>query len=174
MKYIKEYNEYVDPFNEEDWDEVEPDGTFLTWLKHDYPDESKWKHIVRIIYHKQDLTDLIGIDKLINLEYLNCHNNQLTELDLSKNIKLNELSCNNNQLIELDLSKNINLEYLFCFHNQLTELDISNSISLIKLLCDNNQLKELDVSNNIKLKYENLHYDDNPWNENNYTRIIFK
>jgi len=24
MKYIKEYNEYVDPFDEDDWDEVEP------------------------------------------------------------------------------------------------------------------------------------------------------
>jgi len=23
MKYIKEYNEYIDPFNEEDWNEVE-------------------------------------------------------------------------------------------------------------------------------------------------------
>jgi len=29
MKYIKEYNEYVDPFGEDDWDEVEPDIHFL-------------------------------------------------------------------------------------------------------------------------------------------------
>jgi len=36
MKHIKEYNEYVDPFDEEDWDEVEPDGSFLSWLKIKY------------------------------------------------------------------------------------------------------------------------------------------
>ena len=24
MKHIKEYNEYIDPFKEDDWDEVEP------------------------------------------------------------------------------------------------------------------------------------------------------
>jgi len=27
-----EYNK-VDPFNEDDWDEVEPDNTFLAWIK---------------------------------------------------------------------------------------------------------------------------------------------
>jgi len=63
MKYIKEYNEYVDPFDEEDWDEVEPDGTFLIWLKIKYPDESKWKDIKSINCSNQNLTDLIGIEK---------------------------------------------------------------------------------------------------------------
>ena len=112
MKYIKEYNEYVDPFGEDDWDEVEPiepDGKFLTWLKIKYPDENKWKDIKDIYCGKQNLTDLIGIDKLINLEILDCYNNQLTELDLSKNIKLEYLYCHNNKLTELDITKNIKL-----------------------------------------------------------------
>ena len=47
MKYIKEYNEYVDPFNEEDWDEVEI-GSFLTLLKNHYPDKDTWKDIKEI------------------------------------------------------------------------------------------------------------------------------
>ena len=128
MKYIKEYNEYVDPFNEDDWDEVEP--KFLVWLKINYPDESKWKDITRIDCSNQKLTDLIGIDKLINLDILNCSTNQLTELDLSKNIKLIELFCDNNQLIELDLTKNIELKTLYCFNNQIIELDISKNIKL--------------------------------------------
>jgi len=44
MKYLKLYENYkeIDPFDEEDWDEVEPDGSFLYWLKENYPDESKW------------------------------------------------------------------------------------------------------------------------------------
>jgi len=138
MKYIKEYNEFdIDPFNEDDWDEVEPiepDGTFLTWLKNKYPDKSKWKNIVRIICHKQDLTDLIGIEKLTNLRELYCEYNQLKELDISKNIKL---------------------EYLFCHHNQLTKLDLSNNIELKYLSC--NHLTELDLSKNIKLTKSNIH-----------------
>ena len=89
MKHIKEYNEFdIDPFNEDDWDEVEPDGSFLTWLKSNYPDESKWKNKKSIDCGNQNLTDLIGIEKLINLRDLSCYNNQLIELDLSKNNKL--------------------------------------------------------------------------------------
>ena len=73
MKYIKEYNEYVDPFDEDDWDEVEPiepDGTFLTWLKIKYPDKNKWKYIKYINCRRQNLNDLIGIEKLINLNFV--------------------------------------------------------------------------------------------------------
>ena len=95
MKHIKEYNEYVDPFDEDDWDEVEPiepDGTFLTWLKIKYPDESKWKDITRINCRRRKLTDLIGIEKLINLKHLYCEYNQLTELDVTKNINLRYLN----------------------------------------------------------------------------------
>jgi hypothetical protein len=43
MKYIKLYEgfkEDIDIFNEEDWDEIEPDKTFLYWLKQEYPDEN--------------------------------------------------------------------------------------------------------------------------------------
>ena len=102
-------NEYIDPFNEEDWDEVEPDGKFLTWLKSKYSDESKWKNIKEIICGGQELTDLIGIDKLINLTDLHCTNNQLKELDINKNINLETLDCYNNQLINLDTGKNVKL-----------------------------------------------------------------
>jgi len=134
MKYIKEYNEYdIDPFNEEDWDEVEPDRAFLTWLKVKYPDESKWKNIISIECNNKNLTDLIGIDKLINLEELYCYHNQLTKLDVTKNRKLKSLSCHHNQLTELDLSKNRKLKSLSCHHNQLTELDLSKNTNLIYL-----------------------------------------
>jgi len=150
MKYIKEYNEYIDPFNEDDWDEVEI-GSFLTWLKSKYSDESKWKYITKIDCHYNNLTDLIGIDKLINLKYLFCGYNQLTKLDLSMNIKLEYLSCHHNQLTKLDLSKNVKLRVLYCHYNQLTELDLSNNINLRFLDCHYNQLTELDVSKNIKL-----------------------
>ena len=159
MKHIKEYNEYIDPFKEDDWDEVEPiepDGTFLTWLKNKYPDESKWKDITVIDCKTQKLTNLIGIEKLINLEYLFCQHNQLTELDLSKNIKLEYLSCHDNQLTQLYLSKNIKLRYLSCNNNQLIELHLNKNVNLRWLYCYNNQLTELDLSNNTKLRYKSI------------------
>ena len=142
MKHIKEYNEFdIDPFNEDDWDELEI-GSFLTWLKHDYPDESKWKDIKSIYGSNSNLTDLIGIEKLINLTYLHCHNNELKELDISKNINLIGLYCGSNQLRKLDLSNNIKLIDLYCGYNQLRKLDVSNNIKLIDLYCHHNQLKE--------------------------------
>jgi len=38
MKYIKEYNKYIDPYQEEDW-EAEEEPEFITWLKRKYPDK---------------------------------------------------------------------------------------------------------------------------------------
>ena len=61
---------------------------------------------------------------------------------------LTELYCRNNELKNLDLSKNKFLEVLYCDNNQLTTLDITNNTSLLRLWCWRNQLKNLDVSNN--------------------------
>ena len=151
MKYIKEYNKFdIDPFNQEDWNELETDGTFLIWLKNKYPDKSKWKDIESINCYSQKLTDLIGIEKLIKLTFLDCSTNQLRELDISKNINLNRLYCYNNELTELDIIKNIKLTHLYCNYNQLTDLDVTKNINLDTLYCNNNQLIELNL--NIKLR----------------------
>jgi len=150
MEYIKEYNKLdIDPFNEEDWNELETDGTFLIWLKNKYPDKSKWKDIESINCYSQKLTDLIGIEKLINLKILFCNFNKISKLDITKNINLKELYCNHNQLRELDTSKN--LKYLYCDHNQLTELDLTKNIKLIHLHCHYNQLRELNINKNVNL-----------------------
>ena len=45
-----------------------------------------------------NLTSLSGIEYFTNLEWLDCENNSLTELDLSYNITLNQLYCSKNQL----------------------------------------------------------------------------
>ena len=57
MKHI-EYNKLdIDPFNEDDWDEVEPQNQmeYFSWLKINYPDESKWKDIKSINCHNNNL-----------------------------------------------------------------------------------------------------------------------
>lgn len=92
------------------------------------------------------ISSLKGVEIFKNLQSLNCSNNVLTELDLSKNVALEYLDCSNNKLTYLDVSKNMNLETLYCSDNQLASLDISlNKKITTNFSCYNNQ-KEVTVS----------------------------
>jgi len=97
------------------------------------------------------ISNFTGIQDFVALTSLNCSNNQLKTLDVSKNIALTSLDCFYNQITSLDLSQNIVLTNLICTYNRLTTLDVSLNISLTSLACDSNQLKSLDISNNIAL-----------------------
>ena len=99
----------------------------------------------------QTITDLKGIEHFTALTELSCYNNQLTELDVSKNTALTDLWCDNNQLTALDLSANTALTKLWCANNQLTALDVSTNTALTQLSCYRNQLSTFDVSNNTAL-----------------------
>ena len=61
---------------------------------------------------------------------LDCSDNELTSLDVSKNTNyLEEVKCSNNQLTSLNVSDS-SVVRLFCDHNQLTALDLSKAASL--------------------------------------------
>ena len=98
------------------------------------------------------ISDLSGIEYFTNLSKLDCYNNLLTTLDISKNTSLIDLNCDNNQLTSLDVSNLKLLESLYCNNNQLTSLDISNNKVLTGLQCMNNQITSIDISNNKELK----------------------
>lgn len=85
------------------------------------------------------IKDLTGIELFPNLEKLDCKNNNLTRLDVSKNTKLTKLYCEFNQLTGLDLSKNTALTELNCQVNQLTSLDLSKNTALDTLDCSGNK-----------------------------------
>lgn len=106
-----------------------------------------------------NIKDLTGIELFPNLEKLDCKNNNLTRLDVSKNTKLTKLYCEFNQLTGLDLSKNTALTELNCQVNQLTSLDLSKNTALTKLDCALNPLTSLDVSNNTALTYLDCNYN---------------
>jgi Leucine-rich repeat (LRR) protein len=59
-----------------------------------------------------NISDLKGIEAFVNLDTLDCSDNQLTSLDLSNNTALILLSCSDNQLTSLDVSNNTSLTYL--------------------------------------------------------------
>ena len=105
-------------------------------------------------YYKSDeekIKNTNGLEKLTALTDLYFGDNQLTELDVSKNISLMYLRLSNNQLTNLDLSNNTALTYLDVDSNQLTSLDVSSNTLLTNLGVDNNQITSLDVSKNTKL-----------------------
>lgn len=99
---------------------------------------------------KVNVSSLKGIEFFTELKELNCTNNKLKSLDISKNNGLRILECGNNELTELDISRN-SLFQLNCENNKLTSLDLSKNTELYYLECSGNKLAELDVS-----KYEKL------------------
>ena len=101
----------------------------------------------------ENISNLKGIEAFTALKILNCEDNQLTSLDVSKNTALKTLDCYGNQLTSLDVSKNTALKTLHCFRNQLTSLDVSKNTALTELKCGRNQLTSLDVSKNTALTY---------------------
>ena len=91
----------------------------------------------------KNISTLKGIEYFTELTSLDCSNNSLTSLDLSKNTKLTYLNVSINGLTTLSLSKNLSLTKLLCGTNKLTRLELYDNKSLSYLDCNNNYLKNL-------------------------------
>lgn len=87
-----------------------------------------------------------GLECFVNLTYLDCNVNQITELDVSNLTHLETLLCNGNQLTSLDLSSNTALEQVYCTGNRLSSLNLGSNSSLTILNVTSNQLSSLDLS----------------------------
>ena len=123
----------------------------------------------------KNIGDLTGIEDFDSLSALDCHDNQLTSLELSHFDNLSGLDCHNNQLINLDVSQFESLWNLDCYNNQITFLDVSQHNDLVFLFCGNNQLdtlimpeasqnfRELEVSNNNLTHLEMTNYGLMAW-----------
>lgn len=101
---------------------------------------------------KYGIQDLTGIEYFTNLETLDCSQNQLTALDVTKNEKLVDLKCTGNALTALTLTENSELEYLDCEGNKLSSLNVSGNKKLLYLICGNNVITTLDLQYNLKLE----------------------
>ena len=127
-----------------------------------------------VVVDNKDIADLTGLEYFTGLNGLNCADNRLTALDVSKHTDLRFLQCGNtwyenddgttprNQIKQLDISKNTLLETLFAGTGELTELDVSNNPELKTLHFGGCPIKEIDLSNNPKL--ENLWVGWSPLN----------
>ena len=98
------------------------------------------------------VNDLTGIESLTNLEYFDCSNHDITNLDVSRNIKLETLVCSNTDLTSLDLSNNTKLKFYKGVANNITSIDFSKNVALVEIDVEGNGLlTELDVTKNIEL-----------------------
>jgi len=108
--------------------------------------------VINIACH-DSVTSMKGVEFFTELKTLNCGDNQLTELDVSKLSQLTDLYAHNNLLTSLDTSHNLNLQVLNCSGNMITDMDISKNTQLTMFVCSANQLTSLDLSQNTKLEY---------------------
>ena len=115
--------------------------------------------ITNLDVSNKNISDLTGIQDFTALEYLSCHDNNLTTLNLTNCDNLAELYCGRNNLNSLDLNSNTALTHLACSVNNLDSLNINNNPNLLVLYCDNNNLTSLDISNNTALN--ELHCNGN-------------
>ena len=135
-----------------------PDKAFREYLKATFDKNGDKKlhpaernAVKEIIVQDMNISNLYGIQFFPHLKHLDCSNNQLTELDVSKNTELVTLDCSGNELTSLDVHENTALEYLSCSKNQLTELNVRQNAALQSLYCYNNQLTKLDASKSTEL-----------------------
>ena len=155
-----------------------PDANFLKYVEkiidtdHSGTLSQEERNATVIYVLGMGIKDLTGIEFFPELENLDCSENQLTQLDVSKNPKLERLVCYENKLTSLDVSGNTSLTELHCYTNQLTSLnlgenanldilncgvtrltslDLSGNANLTRLACSSNLLTSLDVSNNPNL-----------------------
>jgi len=150
------------------------DATFLAFLKKNYPDcinlsdgtptlDETCPSVLNaktIDISGANIKNLTGIEAFVNLQVLNCSNNQLIALpNLPANLQV--LNCSNNQLETLPILPNNltglycaqnhlsiiaalpnSLQYLSCSNNKISQLPTLSSF-LQTLICDNNNLQVL-------------------------------
>ena len=130
-----------------------PDANFRNYVSETfdkdgdgYLNSDEIQNAERIDVSNKNIRDLTGIEYFLTLSYLNCYDNNLTTLDVSKNVELLVLSCGRNKLTSLDVSNNSKLVQLYCSENHLTSLDLCKNTGIIFFDCYDNHLTSLDVS----------------------------
>lgn len=133
--YLKMNREMLDGI------EVSPEGTIeLTISNQRALREMKSLTIT----DEQGLYGIKSIDDLLmhlpSLEFIECNNNSITSLNLTRNPKVKMLDCSNNNISDLTFAANNALETLVCKSNRLRALDIIKNLPhLTTLSCSDNQ-----------------------------------
>jgi hypothetical protein len=133
-----------------------PDPVFRVYLFDKYGadgvlSDAEIDNVTELNVRSKGIKSLKGIEFFPLLKILDCCNNLITSLDVSKNTKLTDIFCYYNLLTSLDVSGCTKLTHLLCYDNHLASLNVSGCTELRSLRCHSNLITSLDVSKNIKL-----------------------
>ena len=135
-----------------------PDANFRSYVLASFDsnrdkklDDEEIANVKYINAPSKTISSLKGIEYFAELLELNCDNNQLTSLDVSKNTKLVKLICSKNALTSLNTSHNPLLKKLDIYNNKITSIDVSQNTELETLYIGRNPIETLNVKNNVKL-----------------------
>ncbi len=144
-----------------------PDDKFRAYMSSKYPKMyltlSDTQALTDLNVSGKSISSMKGLHYLKSVKTLNCSNNNITELDLSKNSALTSVNCSYNQLTSLEVigkpnlttlicNNNYGLTELDCQGNALTSLNINSCSNLEKIVCYGNKFTSLNLSNRSKLK----------------------
>lgn len=102
----------------------------------------------------------IDVTKNTKLKTLNMYTNRVKTIDLSQNTALTTLLIANNLFTEIDIKNNTELTSLHIYTNQIDTLDLAANTALTTLSAYGNRLKTLDLTNNPQISILNV-YDNN-------------
>lgn len=135
-----------------------PDANFRSYVLASFDsngdeklDDEEIANVKYINAPSKTISSLKGIEYFTELLELDCDNNQLTSLDVSKNAKLVKLICSKNALTSLNTSHNPLLKKLDIYNNKITSIDVSQNTELETLYIGRNPIETLNVKNNVKL-----------------------
>lgn len=135
-----------------------PDANFRSYVLASFDsngdeklDDEEIANVKYIYAPAKTILSLKGIEYFTELLELNCDNNQLTSLDVSKNTKLVKLICSKNALTSLNTNHNPMLKKLDIYSNKITSIDVSQNTELETLYIGRNPIETLNVKNNVKL-----------------------
>jgi Leucine-rich repeat (LRR) protein len=109
------------------------------------------------------ITEIKGLDNLVNLKLLDLNDNQITEIKgLEKLVRLNHIELCYNQITEIKgLDNLVKLRELQLFHNQITEIKgLDRLLNLDTLDLNDNQITEIKgLDNLVNLNYLDLSHN---------------
>lgn len=113
----------------------------------------------RILVYDKQLVGALDLSDFTELYYVNCSENEITNVELSGCTSLWTFDCYNNRLTQIDVSVCPMLHFFRCDGNQLADLDVSMNPGLVQLTCSNNMISNLDLSPNTDLEILDVSYN---------------
>ena len=117
----------------------------LDWNHDGFLTEQEITGVTAIDVSNLGIKSLKGIEFFTALVYLTCTNNELTELDLSKNVNIYGVASQNNQLESINLANCSKLFQIWLDNNKLSSVDFTHCPAINILSCKNNLIKTLDL-----------------------------